>query len=226
MGTTALPQGVFFPEPDLMKSWIEGGGILIWTGALVGRYMGTAEGLVVDMFEDGGEGQWGPTFILGFDPIGEEGQERATVPTPWMEALDIRFPLATWGASVEDVDSRDGVLLGAATPGENPKASVSLLPVGEGALALFGEAPGPVFTYSAEDIIAHDIARLILSGILTNPRAADTNLLATRDVSLERGEKARISLPLRVPENISSLQVLVFSQVDFDPLNAVVSLEI
>ncbi|MEE9601407.1 MAG: hypothetical protein V3W22_06910, partial [Thermoplasmata archaeon] len=226
LSTTALPREIFSPDPALMKGWIEEGGVLVWTGALIGRYMGTAGGSVVDMVETFGQGPWGPGFIMGFDPVGEKGKATAMVSTPWKEALDIRYPLAAWGASVEEVEARSGVILGGVTVGQDPKTSLSLFRVGDGTVALFGNAPGSVFTYSAEDVIAHDIARLILSGLLTDSADASSYLLATEGLSLGRGEEGTILLPLQLPENLTSLQVLVFSQVDFDALITGVKIEI
>ncbi len=219
VAATALPQGVFFPDSSLMRDWIERGGILIWTGALIGRYMGTSRGRVIDMYGGGGESRWGPTFIMGFDPVKDERDGTGTMPTSWTDALDLRYPLTAWGSSLADAAAVDGLALGFVTEGPDSRTSLSVLPVGNGSVALFGNAPGPVFTYSAEDVIAHDIARLLISGILQNPSGNETALLGSREIHLARGEEARVFLPVELGFT-PHLRVLVQSVSAQDSLMA------
>ncbi len=216
VATTALPEVIFSPRQVLMKEWIEGGGVLIWAGGLLGVYVGSADGEVYDMTEDEGEGDWGPQAIIGYDPILEVGEPNATFSSRWGEALDIRFPTTQWGANVDEVQNRSGIVAGLISVGDNPKSSLSILPVGNGSVAYFGGPVRDVFTYNAEDILARDIVRLILSGLLFNPTEGDAVLLASSRVYLQPNTKRRLALTLQPPESSNLLQVVVFSRVQHD----------
>jgi hypothetical protein len=219
--STVLPDILYFSNPGLLREWIESGGILIWVGALLGAYVGTTRGDVVDMSRYAPD-VWGPPFILGFDPVGGEGSQTASVPTQWSTALDIRFPLTSWGARASQVEERQGLVLGSLS--DDGRTSLSLIPLGEGTVALFGNATGVAFTYSAEDIVAHDIARLLLSGLLHNPSATMATLLHSESITVPAGGERRLSFQVSPPENATVLRVLAFSQADFDPLLASVDL--
>ena len=218
MATTAWPTTVLPDQPTLVRQWLEGGGILIWSGALLGAYAGREGGETLDLRTAYPTQPWGPSVILGFDPIQVGGPNQTSLPGPWSAGLDIRFPLATWGARVSEIEARGGLALGRLTAEEDPKASLALFPVGNGTVALFGDALGPVFTYSAEDVVAHDIARLLLSGLLFNPSGGQATLLGSVRVALAPGQRERVVLPAAMPSGSSHLLVLAFSEVDHDPL--------
>lgn len=218
MGSTAWPATILPNQPTLVRQWLEGGGILIWSGALLGAYGGREGGKTLDLRTEYPTRPWGPSVILGFDPVGVGGPNRTSNVSPWGVALDIRFPLAAWGARMSEIDGHGGLALGSLTPEADPKASLSLFPVGNGTVALFGDAMGPVFTYSAEDVVAHDIVRLLLSGLLFNPSPGAATLLGSQLVDLGPGQRGRVSLPMEVPGAALHVRVLVFSDVDHDPL--------
>jgi hypothetical protein len=218
MATTAWPATVLPDQPTLVRQWLERGGILIWSGALLGAYAGREDGETLDLRTAYPTRPWGPSVILGFDPIQVGGPNRTSAPGPWGAALDIRFPTATWGARASEIEARGGLTLGRLTAEEDPKASLALFPVGNGTVALFGGPLGPVFTYSAEDVVAHDIARLLLSGLLFNPSGGQATLLGSVRVVLAPGQRERVVLPAAMPPGSSHLVVLAFSEMDHDPL--------
>ena len=218
MASTAWPATVFPAHPTLVNEWLVAGGILIWSGALLGAYAGTADGQVIDLRRGDPTRPWGPAVILGFDPVQAGGPSRSSTLSAWGTALATRFPLATWGARMSAIETYGGLALGGLTAESDPKATLSLFPVGNGTLALFGDAIGPVFTYSAEDVVAHDIARLLLSGLLFNPSAGQATLLGSERIELAAGQRARVTLPLEMAGGFARQLVLVFSEVDHDPL--------
>lgn len=218
MASTAWPATILPGQPTLVRDWLEAGGVLVWSGALMGVYAGNLKGEVLDLRVEFPTQTWGPSVILGFDPVRPGGPNRTSASSAWGAALGIRSPLATWGARLSEIETHGGLALGGLTAEPDPKVSLSLLPVGAGSVALFGDAIGPVFTYSAEDVVAHDIARLLLSGLLLNPSTGDARLLGSEPIALGAGQRGGVSLPMQMPPTARRLVVLVFSEVEHDPL--------
>jgi hypothetical protein len=67
-------------------------------------------------------------------------------------------------------------------------------------------------------VVAHDIARLLLSGLLFNPSGGQATLLGSVRVVLAPGQRERVVLPAAMPPGSSHLVVLAFSEMDHDPL--------
>ncbi len=111
--------------------------------------------------------------------------------------------------------------LGPTTASGTPKTSLSLFSVGNGTVAIFGDAPRPAFTYSAEDVIAHDIARLLVSGLLENPDGNRAILMSTANVQTGAGGEAEVPLSIASLGDARIIRVVVQSLVDHDPLLAV-----
>ncbi len=190
----------------------------MWVGALLGRYVALPNEEAADVLEAPDGEEWGPSLIMGFDPIGSKGLDRASLSNAWSDALNIRFPLASWGASVSDVMTHRGLTVGLTTVSGTPKTSLSIFSVGNGTVALFGDAPRQAFTYSAEDVVAHDIARLIVSGLLENPGVDYATLLDSTEIQIRASGEATISFPIGQQVDATVMRVVVHSLVDHDPL--------
>jgi Gpi18-like mannosyltransferase len=213
-----IPSGVF-PETvhaeneSIIHNWLEAGGTLIWMGDVFGYFTGLRNGNLEHFL--------GTNFtqvqyqILGYAPIGEPSGRSAfaTVQSAFSNALDLQYPDASMGALVSEVVKSHGMILGETTNSTDARTSISSLPVGNGHLLLFGGGIGTVFTSTGEDVIAHDIAQIICSGVLFS-----TGVQAFSSYELERNEATASSLDVPTPQdqNITGIMVVAFSRSPYD----------
>jgi hypothetical protein len=81
-----------------------------------------------------------------------------------------------------------------------------------GHLILFGEGAGRVFTPMGEDVIAHDIAQILCSGVQFSTGAIAYNLHEMDRNSVENGN---VSISLSSGENSSGVIVAAFSKSSY-----------
>lgn len=151
-GGGVIPDYVYSPISSLLRSWVEGGGTLVWAGgplAYSSGHVSKATGQFVY-----NSLQWaGQTDLLGFplcDPVdlaSINGTSSLTLsasePSPLGAALGIGYQGTPAGANTSEVIAHGGTVLGYATPssgGAASRTSLAYLPLGSGAVYYFGGA--------------------------------------------------------------------------------------
>jgi Gpi18-like mannosyltransferase len=208
-----FPETVYAQNESIVHNWLEAGGTLIWMGDVFACLTGLRNGSLEHFL--------GTNFtqvqnqILGFAPIGEpSGQSTfATIQSGFSNALDLQYPDASIGALVSEVVKSHGLVLGEITNSTDARTSISSIPVGNGHLLLFGGGIGTVFTSTGEDVIAHDIAQILCSGVLFS-----TGVYAFSSYELEKNEIKASSLDVSTPQdqNITGIIIVAFSKSPYD----------
>lgn len=174
-GYALIPDNVFSANTTLLRSWLDGGGTLVWAGGPIGYFEGhsTSAGFV---FQDLG---WsGQTDLLGFpleDAIGNpatnsSGPLLSFAETPLARAIGIGYQGTADGANVSEVEAHGGTDLGydsAPSSAEAPRTSLAYVPVGKGGLYYFGGAlwgTGTGVVPDGDVILSGDIALLAATG--------------------------------------------------------------
>jgi hypothetical protein len=161
-----LPATVHEANESLVGEWIRAGGTLIWIGDSFAHFSGYS-GKVTRLFStESFESSQNRTlgFVL-FNETSTENKGFASKTSDFSKALDLRYPLTSFGAYVSQVLSLGGIVLGKTTT-DNTRTAIACLPIGMGQLILFGGGIGRSFTAIGEDVVAHDIAQIICSGVL------------------------------------------------------------
>lgn len=185
MTSGVLPTAVFSRTIDLIRPWLEAGGILVWSGDLPGYYASGPAPQVATVSEVGRGAS--SQRVIHFSPevqvLGVGGADRllgssagltlgrwyapAERPSAWATALRLVYPYVHFGPSLEAVSARRAAALGY----ENGSTvSSSFVSVGRGGVLLFGG-----FTFAS--VVASDAARILESGALAALGSPATALL-------------------------------------------------
>jgi hypothetical protein len=167
-----IPSGVFpatvhAANQSLVGDWIRAGGTLIWIGDAFAHFSGYSDGTISHFSAESLASSQNQTlgFVL-FNETLTGNQGYTPIASNFSNALDLRYPLASTGAYVSQILNSGGVVLGKITASENARTAIASLPISMGRLILFGGGAGTAFTATGEDVIAHDIAQILCSGIL------------------------------------------------------------
>ena len=211
MASGVFPDTVYDGNESLVANWLQSGGSLIWVGDVVGYYVGH-KGKELGAYEDspGWEAQ---NQTLGFSLLNEYlslNERLADMPSLFSDALDLRYSDALLGASVNEVNEHEGVVLGKTTSSKDERTSIAYVPVGKGHLILFGGGIGRTFSVTGEDVLAQDVAQIICSWFLFSTG----NLRCT---TLELGKNELRTENLNVTfyeedENLKGVIVVAFSK--------------
>ncbi|MDH7508766.1 MAG: hypothetical protein QHH00_05130 [Methanomassiliicoccales archaeon] len=146
-----VPNGTEFAL--LALQWVERGGVLITLGNESIPFLARESNSGVD--EEGFLG-------IRFYPLDFLGGECVT-PSSVAEALDFKFTAPIMGIDVADVEHYGGRVIGYYYERDRVLVSAALFHIGDGALIAFSGPVSAPYLTSAEDVIATDIARIVVS---------------------------------------------------------------
>ncbi len=132
----------------------------------------------------------------------------ASIPSNFSNALDLRYPLASTGVYVSQVQSMGGIVLGRITDSGRARTAIACLPIGLGHLIIFGGGVGLAFTATGEDVIGHDIAQILCSGALFSSGTITYNVYELNANEIKNGN---ISVPMPSDEQVGII-VAAFSK--------------
>jgi hypothetical protein len=170
----AFPSDVFSKETNLVKPWIEAGGILVWFGFHIGYYVvergmkreDITDNMTQNLRENG-------STQLGLDGFFEylemkDNPKVATYSSPVSEALDTTYDLIQQAPLLHMVWARNGSVFGK-VGGEDPfrlRPSISMIPVGMGKILIFGSFLMQSLALNGPELAAWDLAQILCSGVL------------------------------------------------------------
>lgn len=171
-----LPDTVFSKNTSLLKTWIEGGGTLIWAGGPLAYFEGSAATGGSSSQENLG---WrGQVDLTGFpleDPLGNPAQ-RSYGPllgqneTAVAASLGMQYSGTPDGANLTEVVAHNGTDLGFDSAGvgrASERTSLAYIPIGLGRLFFFGGGiwgDGVGAVPNADTFLSSDIALLVAAG--------------------------------------------------------------
>jgi len=145
MASGAFPSNIFSKKTNLVKPWIKSGGILIWFGWFPGWYS-VEKGQGRDEIKDDmpqnlrqdGPSQLGLEGLFEFVVL-NKSLVVAEEHSPLSELIDTTYNLIHQAPLLDRVDAKSGLALGK-TGGEPERlrSSISMIPVGEGEIIIFG----------------------------------------------------------------------------------------
>ncbi len=217
MPSSVIPDAVLSNATNLLTPWLDRGGVLVWTGDLIGGYIGLP-GETRITWNASQNLQWaGEQRIFG-SPVVAAAQPfpgTATVATPIATWLDLRYPLDFVGAHVRLAVDRGGFPMGFMSADVDPSTSIAWVPVGRGGVILFGYMPVLPFGYSSEDVIASDIAQIVMSGIYRWNAAAAPGLFT---IAVGAGETRVLNITAILPPNTADARLYVYSTGPLPPV--------
>lgn len=169
-----FPSNVFSKDLNLVKPWIDSGGILIWFGFYIGYYSlergMKKEDITADMPQNPRENGSKEFGLEGFFEYLElkDTPDVASYSLPISEALEVNYDLIQQAPLLDMVLARNGLVLGK-IGGQTPsrfRSSVSMIPVGLGKIILFGFFLMQSLASNGPEDAAWDIAQILCSGVL------------------------------------------------------------
>ena len=216
MATGVMPRTILNRTRNLVRPWLERGGVLVWAGDYLGAYIGGTNTTDVNWDQAWNLQYEGEKDVFGSPVVGVNTTFPGTVngSTAVSAWLDIRYPYAYEGANLSYLGGFGGFALGGVANNTKdnvsfPHTSLAWIPVGRGGVLLFGYGPVLPYGYSAEDAVAGDIAQALRSGILWWDRSI---LPGVANVTLDRGGVATVSLNVLVPAGDPAAMVYVYSR--------------
>jgi hypothetical protein len=174
MASGGFPSNVFSKDVDLVKPWIDSGGILVWFGFYIGYYSlekGMKKGdITADMPQNPRENGSKEFGLEGFFEYLElkDTPDVAVNSSPISDALDVTYDLIQQAPLLHMVWARNGLVLGK-IGGPTPfrlRPSVSMVPVGLGKIIFFGFFLMQSLASNGPELAAWDIAQILCSGVL------------------------------------------------------------
>lgn len=215
----AFPSNVFSKEINLVKPWIDAGGILMWFGFYIGYYVvekGMKKEDVTDNipqhFRQDGPKQLGLDGFFEYLDI-EDQPKVAAYSSPASEALDITYNLIQQSPFLYMVLENDGLVLGK-IGGENSlkfRPSVSMIPKGKGKIMLFGFFLMQTLASNGPELVAWDIAQILCSGILQMNAVLQQSYPWFQSYHLLRGETRTDVSTLMVDPEVAGLAVFEYT---------------
>jgi hypothetical protein len=173
MASGGFPSNVFSNDVNLVKPWIDSGGILVWFGFDIGYYSlekgMKEEDITWDMPQNPRENGSTMLGLNGFFEYTTNDTPTVGVyPSPVCAALDVTYDLIQQAPLLQMVLAGNGLALGK-IGGPNTfrlRSSVSMIPVGSGKIIIFGFFLMQSMADNGPELAARDIAQILCSGIL------------------------------------------------------------
>lgn len=197
--TGVLPATVFSRQVDLVKPWVDAGGLLIWGGAPIGYYSGRPGGVLDPADSRANLRDLGPVLLLGPGTVNVHYApgRQAAVPSAIASALDLEYRSTSGGVLAAAVGTAGATILGWA---DDFYSSLTSFGVGRGTILVFG---GDIFD---EVAVAHDLTLVLMTNVLDA-----SGPLAYRDVS---GHASAVT-PFRL--SVPGVAAGLLSIAAFDP---------
>ena len=195
-----FPDTVYSQNDSLVGQYLKSGGTLFWMGDAFAFYSGHFQGHLTSSEENPGwEAQ---NSILGFTLFNSSSQIEANLSSPLSYALDLNYPGIRFGAFINQTLASNGLVLGKVN---DDRTSIAAVPVGKGFLVLFGGEVGLTRTETGEDVVADDVAKILLSNVL---QSNGQTVVAT----INRENITNETLTLQVPKTtFKGMFFLVYS---------------
>jgi uncharacterized protein len=207
-----LPVSSFDPAGTVYTTWLQDGGVLVWSGGPLGFFHQVVSGpAVANLSYPGWNGQrvlagfdlTDPTAIEDLGPIASAGSPAGTTPSPVATAMGFQYTGAVYGANVSRLEARGGTDAGydapAASPGAGNRTSLAFVPVDNGVIVYFGGAlwpfKGPFIPNGGTDL-GYDVALALAMGLHPMPYVAQAVELT---VPSEGTISQRLEIPLVDP---------------------------
>ncbi len=216
----AFPSNIFSWETNMVRPWIEKGGTLVWLGWPPGYYTVDREQEEVTSGMPN-QLQWEGVSQIGLEGFYEKTgytPQSASIRTEVSRALDIEFDDVSAGPLLSRVLGARGSALGK-IGGHlgTEKSSVSVVPLGEGRIVLFGffTQDGPRWETTDWRSVVRDIAQILFSGVLE----IDPDFgIEYRSYELSYGEIRADSVRLHIEEEMKGIVVYGYSSKDSNGL--------
>ncbi|MHA1469871.1 MAG: hypothetical protein ACTSSP_04845, partial [Candidatus Asgardarchaeia archaeon] len=157
--TGAFPDTVYSKEENIVKPWVEAGGILVWMGDTLGFYSATMSKERLNYSD--------PKHPKEDGLISFFGSKSIIIPSKWgsvafndstySKALALKYSFISRGVNITEVELRGGKILGKIT---SSVTSIASIPLKKGNIIIFGGEALDART------ISKDIAQIISSGVL------------------------------------------------------------
>jgi hypothetical protein len=181
MASGGFPSSVFSKETNLVKPWIESGGVLVWLGDYIGWYVlekgMKKEQITYNMsqnFQTNGSAELGLEGFFDYYPS-ESAPKVGNYSSPLSDVLDTTYDFIQFAPLIRMVEGAGGVALGK-IGGEDEfkfRSSISMVPVGRGKIIIFGFFLMPSLSWDGPQLVAWDVAQILCSGVLQmNPGSA------------------------------------------------------
>ena len=207
----AFPANVFSRDKDLVKPWLDAGGILIWFGWPPGYYTVYKGQIETPRFwaksqhlNKSGVEVFGLEEIIEIKPY-ENILETAEKSSYIGEVLDINYNLINYGA-LNDSLSENGLAIGM-IGGNPPRSSVSIIPIGKGKIILFGFFVLGSYMLNGPELSARDIAQIIRSGVIYSTKNSPP---AYKEYHLLGGQTITDKVEVKIKSNIKGVIVYVY----------------
>ncbi len=197
--TGAFPDTVYTKEKNLIKPWIEHGGILIWTTGQFGYYSARNISKPLDIGESWHPKDDGQKYFFGKIIIVKNKRfKEGRIPTQYAKALKLSYKYVYRGVSLSAIQALNGIALGYIDP-DSGAVSIASIPLGYGKVIIFGGdiISGPQ-SLKFVRILSHDIAQIIASGVL------DSNLIMYKEYYIKNYKTLKDSINIKIPKHMSS----------------------
>jgi hypothetical protein len=212
MASGGFPSNVFSRDKDLVRPWLESGGILLWFGWPPGYYtvnQGQVDNASFSLlpqhpFEEGVNrlGLGGLVRIPPFNGTLEVAED----PSYFSELLDINYNLIQYGLLTESL-SQEGLVLGM-IGGHPLRSSVSVISVGKGKIVVFGFFVLSSYILNGPELSGRDVAQTLDSGIIY---ASKTLMPVYEEHHLSIGESLHDKIEVNTDSSIKGVVVYVYS---------------
>jgi len=218
----AFPSNLFSWEKNLVKPWIDSGGILIWFGGVPGYYIAQKgqsgeeieQDLPQHLYEEGPK-RLGLESFFEFMAI-EEQPTVAELESSLSEMLDTKYNLIKQAPLLHKVISVNGLVLGKI--GGHPeklKSSISMIPIRIGKTIIFGYFLRSSLVLNGPELSARDIAQILCSGVLESSSISN---IWHRSYQLSEGETRVDTLALQIEPNTAELVIYGYSSQESSSL--------
>jgi len=214
IATGAFPSDIFSWETNLVKPWIDAGGILIWFGWVPGYYVvekGQTEEQILPkmpqhLYEEGAK-RLGLEWYFEIMPI-EKHPTVAENDTYLSRILDTTFNRIQQAPLCAMV-LQNGLILGK-IGGEQGRlrSSISLIPMQKGKIIVFGFFLMNSLVLNGPELAARDIAQILCSGVLYTNQALTPEY---RGYQLTHGETIIDTIQTHLTPEAIGLVIYVYS---------------
>jgi hypothetical protein len=202
----AFPSNIFSWSEDLVKPWLDSGGILIWFGWFPGYYTvekgQSQEEITWNMpqhLHEEGPKRLGLEDFFEFIPIEMQPTTAELFEPPLSRILDIKYDFIQQAPLLYKVISVNGLILGKiGGPSQKLRSSVSVIPIGAGKIIIFGYLLAGSLVLNGPEFAARDIAQILCSGIL---QSSSISNIQHRNYNLSYRQSVSDALRLKLETN-------------------------
>lgn len=163
--TGAFPENVYNLQENLVKPWVESGGILIWTTSQFGYYSAKKTSKPINYLDPWHPGMRGEEYFFGKKNIIaiNDRFKDGSIPTNIAKGLNLEYKSVYRGIYLKWLKELNGTPLGYLD--RDGSVSIAMIPLGKGEIIIFGGdfASGRSINYVRK--ISKDIAQIIVSGV-------------------------------------------------------------